>query len=506
MYITNSDFQLNNAIINIVFNEWSNYLVSYCQDINKYYVDTYLIDDFKKFQIKLIEKLKLQNITIDDKNLYEFLLINMFYNYSLVWGFYSDSVSVILDIITSTILNFIFLDISDISDNLLHNLYIMVNIVIIMYYIEEVLAKNSSEHILEYKKLRNNINNISKNFTANFSSIEEADKYDTHISEYVENCQAIINYLNDDELLITSEYFLKSLSETRTYQIKPLQYIIFSNIKNKLIIPKLDSITEKLLLLASKIVLLNYRLFDNLEYKNIINESNKSKSMIDIDITDNENLDIFKIVNVSQDFGDTTLFTDVNIEIPRIGWICFIGNSGCGKTTFCNLLLKKITVTKGEIYFMGRNNYEYDNVKKKISFIQQSCNLFLNKSIYYNITYGINDITSEIKNTIEYYMKLFKLDKYINNLDICVNQLSTGEKQRIKIITLIIYDKPIWLLDEITSNINEDLEEVVLTELKRIQVEKQKIVIHITHGTFNVKYSDYKMYIKDQKILMIENK
>jgi len=105
-----------------------------------------------------------------------------------------------------------------------------------------------------------------------------------------------------------------------------------------------------------------------------------------------------------------------------------------------------------------------------------------------------------------YYIELFELSKYKNNLDAPIKPLSTGEKQRCKIIYLLLHNKPIWLLDEITSNVNEELETIILTELKRIQQEEKKLVIHITHGSLNVKYSDYKMSIKNCDISIVKNK
>ena len=101
-----------------------------------------------------------------------------------------------------------------------------------------------------------------------------------------------------------------------------------------------------------------------------------------------------------------------------------------------------------------------------------------------------------------YYLYYFKLEKYVDRLQENIGNLSTGEKQRIKIIRLILHDKPIWIIDEITSNVDNDTEKIILQKLKEIQVEKKKSVIHITHNLENIAFSDTKMYIKDYKIFI----
>ena len=101
-----------------------------------------------------------------------------------------------------------------------------------------------------------------------------------------------------------------------------------------------------------------------------------------------------------------------------------------------------------------------------------------------------------------FYLEEFKLEKYKDRLEENISNLSTGEKQRVKIIRLILHDKPIWVIDEITSNIDNDLEHAILKKLKDIQLSKQKSVIHISHNLENVAFANYKMYIRDYQIFL----
>jgi ABC-type multidrug transport system fused ATPase/permease subunit len=150
------------------------------------------------------------------------------------------------------------------------------------------------------------------------------------------------------------------------------------------------------------------------------------------------------------------------------------------------------------------SHYNYTSIRDCVSFVNTDPDIF-NNTILYNITYGLKDLENEsvmetVMEKINYYLELFDLSIYKNNLDKHIDLLSTGEKQRIKSIRLILHDKPIWILDEITSNVDNNMEKVILGELKRIQIEKNKSVIHITHNLENKSFSDEKMYIKNYNI------
>jgi ABC-type transport system involved in cytochrome bd biosynthesis fused ATPase/permease subunit len=99
-------------------------------------------------------------------------------------------------------------------------------------------------------------------------------------------------------------------------------------------------------------------------------------------------------------------------------------------------------------------------------------------------------------------MTLFRLDKYVDNLDTNINKLSTGEKQRIKIIRCILQDRPIWFLDEITSNIDKECEKIVLSVLRQIQIRKKKSVFHITHSVTSKNECDCVLSINNGIIVL----
>ena len=211
---------------------------------------------------------------------------------------------------------------------------------------------------------------------------------------------------------------------------------------------------------------------------------------------------LFRLRNVVYTFNKTLLFkNEGDLVIPSMKWITLRGESGSGKTTLCSLLLKTIPDNDADIVLMDEyNEYDYNSIRKLISCVKPNMDLF-DKSIEFNLTFGVkNGSSSRVGKQITFYMEIFGLSNLIDRLDKNINDLSTGEKQRVKIIRCILQDKPIWFLDEITSNLDSDCEQTVMSCLRQIQIKKNKSVIHISHNPELIKYSDCNISIDDKTV------
>jgi ABC-type multidrug transport system ATPase subunit len=202
--------------------------------------------------------------------------------------------------------------------------------------------------------------------------------------------------------------------------------------------------------------------------------------------------------------GDTfinKIVENVNINFEYGLSHIFIGNSGCGKTTVLNAIMKRMKITNGVIKFLGiHDDYTYYSIRKYLTYLTSESALFCN-DIYFNIVYGlhkkvVNKNKDNIMQTIIKYMKLFKLEEYIENIktkNAC--ELSKGQTQKVAIIRLFINiifnDVRILFLDEITSNIDNKVEAVIYTELRNIQKIYRFTMFFVSHNMANIIYSDY---------------
>jgi ABC-type multidrug transport system ATPase subunit len=183
----------------------------------------------------------------------------------------------------------------------------------------------------------------------------------------------------------------------------------------------------------------------------------------------------------------------------------FYGNSGCGKTTLLNALVRKVKSESGTIKFLNTyDKYTYFSIRNYLTYLTPESTLFP-KSLHYNIIYGIHskkliENNEEITETINKYVNLFGLEKYLQTLKKTkATNLSKGEKQRVAIIRsimgIIYNDTRILFFDEFTSNIDNVMEEKIYTELKNLQKIYRFTMFYVSHNLYNMKYSDFKYEI-----------
>jgi putative ABC transport system ATP-binding protein len=170
-------------------------------------------------------------------------------------------------------------------------------------------------------------------------------------------------------------------------------------------------------------------------------------------------MDLIKVEKVCVEAGGRNILSDFNISVSRGEKVLIKGRSGIGKTTLFRLLLGFKTPSAGTIYFEGRPmdpRLAWD-IRKRVAHISQDSDIGegrVNEMFDEIFSYAANKgmlIPEELQSLLlDFSLRADVLDKKFENL-------SGGEKQRIAIIISLLTKKDIFLLDEITSDLDAKL-------------------------------------------------
>ena len=181
--------------------------------------------------------------------------------------------------------------------------------------------------------------------------------------------------------------------------------------------------------------------------------------------------------------NDHTALKDINITIPFGKNVGLVGESGAGKSTFANLLLRLYEPDEGRILFGGIDIREYDieELRELISYVPQSPILF-NNTILENIRVGNPNASKE---AIMNAAKLANAHKFISEMEHGYqtmisergNSLSGGQRQRISIARAFLKDSPILILDEATSSLDNKADKEIKDSLKNLCEGRTSLII-----------------------------
>ncbi|MFA0961686.1 ABC transporter ATP-binding protein [Roseivirga sp. BDSF3-8] len=181
--------------------------------------------------------------------------------------------------------------------------------------------------------------------------------------------------------------------------------------------------------------------------------------------------------------GEDYVLKDISFKVKGGETMALVGATGAGKSSIINLLNRFYDINKGEILIDGKNIREYDlnHLRQQIGIVLQDVFLFSN-TVKENITLG-NDTISRPQ--IEEAASLVGASKFIerlpNDFDYNVMErggtLSVGQRQLISFVRAMVYNPRIMILDEATSSVDSETEEMIQNAINKLMQGRTSIVI-----------------------------
>ena len=214
-------------------------------------------------------------------------------------------------------------------------------------------------------------------------------------------------------------------------------------------------------------------------------------------------LPIIKLLDVSMNYDNNVIFSNINLEIEPGEIVAAKGTIGSGKTTLLNLICGIIRPTSGRIYI---DKYDITKLPSdKLSalranifgIVPQKTNLIPEISIKQNLELPLmlNGIDKDKRNSIVNET----LDKLglISLSDRLAGTLSVGESEIVSIARSMVSDPPILLMDEPTEGLDPIISEMILSLLRGDSIINQKTIFITTHDERILNIANRVINVKD---------
>lgn len=202
------------------------------------------------------------------------------------------------------------------------------------------------------------------------------------------------------------------------------------------------------------------------------------------------------VEHLTKKFGDLLVLDDISFQVEEGEFLCIVGPTGCGKTTFLNSLTKLYDVTEGEMFIDGE---QIDLRRHNVAYIFQEYSTMPWLNIEENIAYGLKmkgEPEAVIRERVDEVVRMVGLEEFRSYYP---RQLSASMLQRVVIARAFATRPELLLMDEPYGQLDLMLKYKLEDELLKLWKQTGTTVIFITHNI------EEAVYLSD-KIMVLSNK
>ncbi|WP_028857584.1 ABC transporter ATP-binding protein [Psychrilyobacter atlanticus] len=209
-------------------------------------------------------------------------------------------------------------------------------------------------------------------------------------------------------------------------------------------------------------------------------------------------MSFIKVRNLSKQYGDISVFKNVNLDIKKGEFITLLGPSGCGKSTLLRCIAGLNESNGGEIIMNGKVINNTAPKDREIGMVFQNYALFPNMTVKENVAFGLKIKRQDnIEEKVKKYLSMVELNE---REDYYPHELSGGQKQRVALARTLIMEPKIILLDEPLSALDAKIRKNLREKISEIQRKLGITTIFVTHD------QEEALTISDRVFIMEEGK
>jgi len=217
-----------------------------------------------------------------------------------------------------------------------------------------------------------------------------------------------------------------------------------------------------------------------------------------------EKVDSIVLQDVGLHYGDEVALKNINLDAEKGKVYALVGDSGAGKSSFINLLVRFYDPSAGSILINKKKiqSYTLESLHHKIAFVTQRIFIFQD-SVAANVAYGLDinkEKVIEALKQAQAWEFVEKLDEGIETeLDEFGTNLSGGQRQRIALARALYKDPEILILDEATSALDNRSEKAIQTALDNIK--DKMITFVVAHRLSTIEKADVILLLEKGEII-----
>ncbi len=197
--------------------------------------------------------------------------------------------------------------------------------------------------------------------------------------------------------------------------------------------------------------------------------------------------DILKAENIKSGYADRIVLKNISFAIKEKEFIGIIGPNGSGKTTLARSITKVLPLLNGRILYKEADikAMPLNELAKKISFVPQEISTVFSLTVFDLVIMGrfpyIGRFREETKQDIDIVSNCLELTDTVDFSSRGLDEISSGEKQRVLIAKALAQEPELLILDEPTSKLDIGHQIYIMDLLKKLNTQKGITVVSILH-------------------------